>query len=52
MTKKIKYSCGKASGKVACEVDTVSRVFITQQKGVKLYISMDTGNVIKEEITK
>ncbi len=43
---------GNASGKLACEVDIIHRVFITQLKGVRLYISMDNGQVIKEEIIK
>ena len=52
MIQTIKYSCGNAIGKTACEVDMMNRVFITQLKGVRIYISMDSGKVVKEEIIK
>ena len=50
MTTKIRYSCGNATGKLACEIDVVNKLIITQFKGVKIYISMETYQVVREEI--
>ena len=50
MTTQIRYSFGAAAGKLACEVDIERKLIITQLKGVRIYISMETYEVVKEEI--
>ena len=50
MTTQIRYSFGAAAGKLACEVDIERKLLITQLKGVRIYISMVTYEVVKEEI--